>query len=272
MESSPVLSSPARRLEGKVAIVTGGASGIGESTARLFARHGAKVIIADIQDEMGQEVCREIVGDGGMASYVHCDVSSEADVQAAVETNLRSHGRLDVMFNNADTAEEYRPHLGFDRSGFEKVFAVNVIGVFLGIKHAGRAMASTGLGSIINTASTVSVMTMGVLPTGPRRGGLTRDAAVELGRCGVRVNCVSPHLLASPLACRALGMDTRAMEDAVEKSSVLSAAALKAQDIAEAVLYLASDESRYVNGHNLVVDGGYTTTNPSLGAHLLASS
>ncbi|CAA7396986.1 unnamed protein product [Spirodela intermedia] len=276
MNSSAVLSSLARRLEGKVAIVTGGASGIGESTARLFARQGAKVIIADIQDEMGQEVCREIVGDGGMASYVHCDVSSEADVQAAVETSLRSHARLDVMFNNAGTVGEYRSHLDFDRSDFEKVFAVNVIGVFLGIKHAGRAMASTGRGSIINTASIASVMgAMATIPyTASKHAvvGLTRDAAVELGHYGVRVNCVSPHLLASPLACRALGMDTRAMEDAAEKSSVLSAAALKAQDIAEAVLYLASDESRYVNGHNLVVDGGYTTTNPSLGAHLFASS
>ncbi|CAA6660634.1 unnamed protein product [Spirodela intermedia] len=251
-------------LEGKVAIITGGASGIGESTARLFARHGAKVVVADIQDENGQEVCREIVGDGGVASYVHCD------------TALRSHGRLDIMFNNAGTIVEYRPLLDIDRSDFEKVFSVNVIGVFLGVKHAGRAMASAGRGSIINTASGASVMAaMTVSPyTASKHAvvGLTRDAAVELGRCGVRVNCVSPHLLASPLACRALGMDTRAMEDAVEKSSVLSAAALKAQDIAEAVLYLASDESRYVNGHNLVVDGGYTTTNPSLGAHLFASS
>ncbi|CAA7396988.1 unnamed protein product [Spirodela intermedia] len=263
-------------LEGKVAIVTGGASGIGESTARLFARHGAKVIIADIQDEMGQEVCREIVGDGGVASYVHCDVSSEADVQAAVETNVRSHGRLDVMFNNAGTAGEYRSHLGFDRSDFEKVFAVNVIGVFLGIKHAGRAMASTGRGSIINTASTVSVMAMrGLSPYGSSKHavvGLTRDAAVELGHYGVRVNCVSPHLLASSMSRGSFGLDTRAVEEVTEKISVLRAAALKAQDIAEAVLYLASDESRYVNGHNLVVDGGYTTTNPSLGAHLFASS
>ncbi|CAA6660627.1 unnamed protein product [Spirodela intermedia] len=231
MESSRVLSSPARRLEGKVAIVTGGASGIGESTARLFA------------DEKGQEVCREIVGDGGVASYIHCDVSAEADVQATVEIALRSHGRLDIMFNNAGTIVEYRPLIDIDRSDFEKV--------------------------IINTASSASVMAaMTVSPyTASKHAvvGLTRDAAVELGRCGVRVNCVSPHLLASPLACRALGMDTRAVEDAVEKSSVLSAAVLKAQDIAEAVLYLASDESRYVNGHNLVVDGGYTTTNPSLG-------
>ncbi|CAA6660630.1 unnamed protein product [Spirodela intermedia] len=253
MNSSAVLSSLARRLEGKVAIVTGGASGIGESTARLFARHGAKVIIADIQDEMGQEVCREIVGDGGVASYVHCDVSSEADVSRP----------LDVMFNNAGTVGEYRSHLGFDRSDFEKVFAVNVIGVFLGIKHAGRAMASTGRGSIINTASIASVMgAMATIPyTASKHAvvGLTRDAAVELGHYGVRVNCVSPHFLA-------------AMEEVTEKCSVLRAAALKAQDIAEAVLYLASDESRYVNGHNLVVDGGYTTTNPSLGAHFFASS
>ncbi|CAA7396990.1 unnamed protein product [Spirodela intermedia] len=220
MKSSAALSSLARRLEGKVAIITGGANGIGESTARLFARHGAKVVVTDIQDEKGQEVCRETVGDGGVASYIHCDVSSEADVQGAVETNLRSHGRLDVMFNNAGKVVEYRPHLDFD--------------------------------SIINTASGASVMAaLPVLPyTASKHAavGLTRDAAVELGRYGVRVNCVSPHILASPLACRALGMDTRAVEDAVEKSSVLRAAALKAQDIAEAIL---------------VVDGGYTTTNPS---------
>ncbi|CAA7396984.1 unnamed protein product [Spirodela intermedia] len=276
MESSPVLSSPARRLEGKVAIVTGGASGIGESTARLFARHGAKVIVADIQDEKGQEVCREIVGDGGVASYIHCDVSAEADVQATVEIALRSHRQLDILFNNAGVIVKDQPLLEVDRSDFEKVMVVNVIGVFLGIKHAGRAMATAGGGSIINTASVASVMAgMTASPyTASKHAvvGLTRDAAVELGRYGVRVNCVSPHLLASPSVCREVGMDARVVEDAVEKASVLRAAALKAQDIAEAVLYLASDESRYVNGHNLVVDGGYTTTNPSLGEHLFASS
>ncbi|XP_078434370.1 borneol dehydrogenase, mitochondrial-like [Wolffia australiana] len=272
---SHLLFSMGRRLEGKVAIVTGGASGIGESTAKLFARHGAKVVIADVQNDKGLQVCSEILSGGGTSSYINCDVTKEDDVKTTVETALRSHGRLDIMFNNAGTIIYYKPITDIDRSDVERVLSVNVIGVFLGIKHAGRAMAAAGVGSIINTASGASVMAgLTVSPyTASKHAvvGFTKDAAVELGRRGVRVNCVSPHLLATPLSCRMLYLDRERMEAAVEKSSVLKSPPLKSEDIAEAVLYLASDESRYVNGQNLVVDGGYSISNPALGESLYPS-
>ena len=259
-----------------MAVITGGANGIGASTARLFARHGAKVIVADIENDKGQELCRDILEDGGTASYIRCDVSREADVKAAVDTALKSHGRLDIMLNNAGIVTDYHPFVDVERSVFERVMAVNVIGVFLGLKHAGRAMASAGSGSIVNTASCASVMAAMSVPqyTASKHAvvGLTRDAAVQLGRSGVRVNCVSPLVVASPMAVRALGLENEAIEAAAVKSSVLKAAPLKTEDVAETMLFLASDESRYINGHNLVVDGGYTTTNPSLAAQFYSTA
>ncbi|XP_078434231.1 borneol dehydrogenase, mitochondrial-like [Wolffia australiana] len=272
MTISPVLSSLARRLEGKVALITGGASGIGESTAKLFARHGAKVVVADIQNEKGQQVCREIVDQGGAASFIRCDVTVEDDVQAAVETAVKSNSRLDIMFNNAGIIIPSKPITEIGKSDAERQLAVNVIGVLMGIKHAGRAMAATGSGSIINTASVASIS--GGITVSPYTAskhavvGLTKDAAVDLGRHGVRVNCISPYLLPTPLACNGLGITAETVDVAVKKSSVLKVSPLKAEDIAHAALYLASDESRYVNGHNLVVDGGYTITNPSMGEHI----
>ncbi|MQM08098.1 hypothetical protein Taro_040963 [Colocasia esculenta] len=263
MGSSPVLSVIARRLEGKVALITGGASGIGERTARVFCEHGAKAVIADVQDDRGQAICKDI--GSSAASFVHCDVTSEADVERAVGTAVNAHGRLDVMFNNAGVAVGYNPVFATEKPDFERVLSVNVIGPFLGTKHAARAMIPARRGSIVNAASVASLCSY----TASKHAvvGLTRNAAVELGQFGVRVNCVSPHALATPLASGAFKMDDGDLEDAVARNAVLAGATLKPQDIAEAVLFLASDEAKYMNGHNLVVDGGFTIINPSLGCH-----
>ena len=211
---------------------------------RLFTRHDAKIIMADIQNDKGWQVCNYISANGGIASYIRCDISNKANVQAAVETAVKSHGWLNVMVNNAGTITRYRPFPDIETCDVQKVLAVNVMGVFLGIKHATRAMISADRGNIINTTSGASVMagmTVAHYTTSKHAVvGLTKDAAVDLGRRGVRVNCVSPHLVASLLTLWALGMDA------------------KPEDIAKAVLFLASEECRYVNGRNLVVDEGYT--------------
>ncbi|RWV97848.1 hypothetical protein GW17_00039338 [Ensete ventricosum] len=249
----------------KVAVITGGASGIGECAAKLFVRHGARVVVADIQDDKGHELCAALGPD--VASYVHCDVTNEADVASAVDTAVSLHGKLDIMYNNAGVALG-RDH-GFlngenSASLFERIMSVNVLGVYLGTKHAARVMAPARSGSIVTTASSVSALG-GMAPafytcTKYAVVGLMRSAAAELGKFGVRVNCVSPHLLATPMSGAALQMTLEEVETVLEAGANLKGLTLKAEDVAEAVLYLASDESRYVSGHNLFVDGGFTVT------------
>ncbi|KAF8395431.1 hypothetical protein HHK36_019377 [Tetracentron sinense] len=263
MGSSSLLSAVARRLEGKVALITGGASGIGECTAKLFCKHGAKVLIADIQDELAHSVCKHIGPNS--ASFVRCDVTDESDVRNAVDTAITKYGKLDIMFNNAGIVElaNLANIIDFDTADFKKVLDVNVMGSFLGTKHAARVMVPARRGSIINTAS-VSSITGGVTPhayTCSKHAlvGLTRNTAVDLGRWGIRVNCVSPYIVPTPMSKGFYPVDKDG--NAIDVYSNLKGAILKAEDVAEAVLYLGSDDSKYVSGHNLVVDGGYSIVN-----------
>ncbi|WOK99041.1 hypothetical protein Cni_G07753 [Canna indica] len=262
--TSKLVSFLPRRLEGKVALITGGASGIGKATAKLFARHGARILVADVQDDEGLSLC-DALGPAA-ASYVHCDVTNESDVERAVDSAVSLHGKLDVMFNNAGIIE---PGLSFLRSEptstFERVMATNALGVFLGTKHAARVMAPARSGSIVMTASTASALAGLADPayTCSKHAvvGLMRSAAAELGRFGVRVNCVSPHGVVTRMSMKALGLeDEEETERAIEATAILKGVTLKAEDIAEAALYLASDESRYVSGQNLFVDGGFTVS------------
>ncbi|CAH9111792.1 unnamed protein product [Cuscuta europaea] len=251
----------ARRLEGKVALITGAASGIGEKTARLFSRHGAKVVIADVQDDLAQKVCKDLD-----AEFVHCDVTKEPDVVNAVNAAVSKFGKLDIMHNNAGIGGTFRDSiLDEEKSDYERVISVNLVGTFLGIKHAARAMIPNGRGSILTTASVAAVIG-GVAPYGYTSSkhavlGLTRNAAVDLGRYGIRVNCLSPHLLETPLT---KGYYKMPAEELSEVYSTFKGEELTAEDVAEAALFLASDESRYLNGENMVVDGGFTIVNPNL--------
>ncbi|XP_014493222.1 secoisolariciresinol dehydrogenase-like [Vigna radiata var. radiata] len=254
-----VISAVGRRLEGKVAMVTGGASGIGEATARLFSKHGAHVVIADIQDHLGLSLSKELES----ASYIHCDVTNENDVENAVNSVVSKHGKLDTMFNNAGiTGANKTSILDNTKSEFEAVINVNLVGVFLGTKHAARVMIPARRGSIINTASVCGSIG-GVAShayTGSKHGvvGLTKNSAVELGAFGVRVNCVSPYVVATPLAKNFFKLDDKGVLDVYAN---LKGATLEPNDVAEAALYLASDESKYVSGLNLVVDGAFTVLN-----------
>ncbi|KAM2044261.1 hypothetical protein ACFX1T_008608 [Malus domestica] len=195
--SSPASIPGPKRLEGKVAIITGGASGIGESTARLFVFHGAKVVIADVQDELALSLCKELDPDGVSISYIRCDVTVDSDVKNVVDVALSKYGRLDIMYNNAGISGKLDPTiLGADGENFKKVFDVNVYGAFLGAKHAARAMIPAKKGVILFTSSVASVTcgqsTHAYAMSKHAVVGLMKSLCVDLGQHGIRVNCISP--------------------------------------------------------------------------------
>ena len=253
------------RLEGKVTIITGGASGIGAATARLFIDEGAFVHIADVQDDKGAKLAEEL---GRRSEYLHGDVSQESDVEALVARVVATHGQLDCMFNNAGIAGPTDPIESVDVELFDEAVGVLLRGVFLGIKHAAPVMKRQGAGSIINTASVAGLRTgYGNHVYSAAKAGviqLTRSVAMELGESGVRVNCVCPGFIPTPMIGRARGLS---IHEADSKLDEIRESFTKAQplrrpgdpaDIAKAVLWLASDDSSFVNGHALVVDGGVT--------------
>ncbi|CAM8916866.1 unnamed protein product [Rhodiola kirilowii] len=265
MASASAPSAVVRRLEGKVALITGGASGIGECTAKLFAQHGAKVVVADVQDELGSAVCIAI---GSDSAYVHCDVTDEAQVKNAVNKAVETFGKLDIMFNNAGISDPNKAKIiDNEKADFERVLNINVTGVFLGIKHAASVMIPARTGSIISSASVSSYVggaaSHAYCASKHAVLGLTKNAAVELGQFGIRVNCLSPYALVTPLATKFVGLDADQFEATMESLGNLKGTKLRADDVAKAALYLASDDAQYVSGHNLLIDGGFTIVNPS---------
>lgn len=263
-------------MEGKVAIITGAASGIGEAAARLFAESGAYVVIADIQDELGHHVATSI----GLncASYIHCDVSDELQVKATIDWTLTKFGHLDIMFSNAGIggSRACPSILHMDMAHLNKILTVNVRGMAAAIKHAGLAMVGQGTrGSIICTASVSSVLGGVALHdyTMSKHAivGLVKSAASELGKHGIRVNCISPYAVATPMLSSAfdeMGADALgSLEQMISCVSNLKGVVLKAENVADAALFLATDDSSFVSGHNLVVDGGFTVVNHAFGIY-----
>ncbi|XP_015584215.2 secoisolariciresinol dehydrogenase [Ricinus communis] len=265
MATNLLLPPAARRPEGKVALITGAATAIGECIARSFCKHGAKVVIADIQDDLGQSVAKDLGQD--VAMFIHCDVSVESDVKNAVDTAVSIFGKLDILVNNAATGDPRKPSIvDNDSADVERALRVNLIGSFLGTKHAARVMIPARQGSIITLGSVCSSVG-GVAShsyTMAKHGvvGLAKNAAAELGRFGIRVNCLSPYFIETPLAMNFFKMDE---DGRYGVYSNLEGVKLKQEDVAEAAIYLASDESKYVSGHNLALDGGFTTINPAFG-------
>ena len=251
------------RLANKVALVTGGGSGIGEATVRLFVAEGAAVVIADIQDDRGRRVAGEL---GPRAAYVHADVSREDDVQAAVAETVRRFGRLDCMFSNAGYGGVGGRIAEIPVAGFDETLGVLLRGVFLGMKHAAPVMQAQGSGSIISTASVAGMVTgLGPHVYSAAKAAvihLTRSVAMELGEHNVRVNCICPGGIATPIFGKGLGLSIERaeaivplMKGVLENLQPIKRSGLP-DDIAQAALWLASDEATFVNGHALVVDGG----------------
>ena len=246
-------------LDGRVAIITGGASGIGAATAELFVAEGAKVLIADMQAERGEEMAASL---GESAAFHHVDVTKEDDVAAAVDAAVDRWGGLDIMFNNAGFGGALGPIETTTVEDFDLTFDVLVKGVFLGIKHAAPAMRERGGGSIINTASVAglqagwsphlySVAKSAVIH-------LTKSVALEYGEHNIRVNCICPGVIATPLAAGRPDVSDEALEKmkgALGRTQVLGRIG-DPSDSAQAARWLASDESSYVTGHAQVVDGG----------------
>ncbi|CAN0871445.1 Short chain aldehyde dehydrogenase 1 [Linum grandiflorum] len=253
-----------KRLQGKVALITGGASGIGACAAKLFAQNGAKVTIADVQSDLGHSVAEEISSVSTYpVAYVQCDVSKESDVQAAVDGVVSAHGKLDIMYSNAGIMGKLTGMqiLTADSQDFSRVLEVNVKGAFHCAKHAARVMVPQKSGTILFTASSVTE-TYGNAPhayTASKAAtvGLMKNLCVELGAYGIRVNSISPDGVPTPMAMNALGMDRKAIQALGSQRASLKGTVLDENDIAEAALYLASEESKFVSGLNLVVDGGY---------------
>ena len=250
------------RLENKVAVITGGASGIGEGTVRRFAAEGAKCVIADIQYERAAELAEEL-GESAVAFSV--DVADESQVKATVEFAVSEFGQLDIMFNNAGILGSVGPISEIDGDGWLRPIDVLLNSVFYGIKHAAKVMIKQGSGSIINTASTAGVRA-GLGPhvyTAAKHGvvGLSQAVATELGPHGVRVNVIAPGGTISGLTARLVTGD----HENLEKASTIIGAhnplrrAGRPEDIANAVLYLASDEASFTTGAVLVVDAAGET-------------
>ena len=251
------------KLDQKTAIITGGASGIGEGTVRLFVTEGAHVVIADVQDDRGMALANEVG-----AVYQHTDVSSEPEVKALVDFAVSMFGRLDVMYNNAGIPGTLRSIIDLDAGEFDQLVAVMLRGAFLGTKYAAGAMKPQKSGSIINTASVAGLEAghAGHVYTACKHGiiGLTRSTGMELGELGIRVNAICPGGIATPIFGKGMGLDSAMadrtvdfMKSVLERAQPIKRAGLPL-DIAQAAVWLASDDSSFVNASALIVDGGLT--------------
>jgi NAD(P)-dependent dehydrogenase (short-subunit alcohol dehydrogenase family) len=251
------------RVEGKVALVTGAASGLGAASARRLALEGAKVVLTDVSVDAGRTVADQIHDAGGVADFVAHDVSSQSDWERVVAGALGRFDRLDVLVNNAGVSGGLQELMTLEYESWRHTLSVNLDGVFLGMRYAGPAIARSGGGSIINISSILGKVGMpGAAAYSASKGGvtlLTKAAALEWAPLGIRVNSVHPGFIDTPMVSGALQEVDNANEfrDVIISRHALGRFGVP-REIADAVLFLASDESSFMTGSEVVVDGGYT--------------
>ena len=245
------------RVTGKVALISGGARGQGAAVGRLLAREGAEVVLGDVRESEGQEVVHEIAAAGGSAMYVHLDVRKETDWQSAVEATVSRFGKVNVLYNNAGILS-LDGVLETSLEAWNEIVSVNQTGVFPGLKHTIPAMIKAGSGSIINVSSILGLVGFGGGSAYQSTKGairiLTKQTAVQFASQNIRINSIHPGMISTPF------LDTVAPEvlQAVRQMTPMGREGT-AEEVANCALFLASDESSFVTGAELVVDGGYTT-------------
>ncbi len=245
------------RLEGKIAIVTGAARGMGEVEARLFAEEGATVVICDVTDDTGQRVADDIVSNGGSAEYAHLNVTDEDNWRQVIADAVGRHGRLDILVNNAGISG-YDEEDNLGTTTWDRLMNINAKGVFLGMKHAIAAMEAGDGGCIVNISSISGIVGQDFIHMGynASKGAvrlMTKSAAVRWAEAGIRVNSVHPGLM-PPMAGGSASSETRD----VMTANIPMKRTGRREEVAYAVLFLASDEASYITGAELVVDGGFT--------------
>lgn len=257
------------RLDGRVALITGAASGIGEATVLRFASEGARVLIADLNEEGGQAVARRCREAGGTALFQRTDVEQEESIAAAVTRAVEEFGRLDITYNNAGLGGALGPIEQIDSRHWDRTMAIMLRAAFLGIKYSVPEMRKVGGGSIISTASVAGLQAGdGPLAYSVAKAAiihLTRCAAQELGKDRIRINCICPGGIITPLLYRHVPGGEPVTRNFLDHIQPIARAG-RPQDIAAMALFLASDESEWVTGTAMVVDGGLTTGGRNIAA------
>lgn len=253
-----------KRVENKVAIVTGGALGIGEACCLLLAQHGAKVAVTDVKDKEGQDLVSKIKAAGGAAEFWHMDTSNEEEVKSVISKIKSKFGKIDILVNNAGIAGVNKPTHEITSEEWDKVIAINVKGVFFCTKHAIPCMLENGSGSIINLSSIYGIISAPDLPPYHASKGAVREMsktdALLYAKDKIRVNSVHPGFIYTPLVEDLGKGHAGGLEKFKQETGSLHPLGHMGEpiDIAYGVLYLASDESKFITGSELVIDGGYT--------------